>query len=46
MAIEIREYIGDGNIRSVNEERQDKKKLTKTHKSLKKATMKGKATKK
>lgn len=46
MAIEIREYVGDGNIRSVNEERQGKKKPVKAHKNLKKATTKGKATKK
>lgn len=42
MAIEIREFVGEGNIRSVNEERQDKKKPTKAHKNLKKVTMKGK----
>ena len=42
MAIEIREFVGEGNIRSVNEERQDKKKPVKAHKNLKKSTTKGK----
>ena len=42
MAIEIKEFVGEGNIRSVNEERQDKKKPVKARKNLKKVTMKGK----